>query len=133
MTDEPDLTDTVPWRAFVKEAERRLTSAGLEHAAAEARWLVEEAAGFGPGDLAVRSDELATVRGVRRFDDMISRREVGEPIQYVLGHWPFRHLDLLNAAQLGQDFASIESFGVLHHMHDPVAGLESPTAARALL
>ena len=51
MTDEPDLTDTVPWRAFVKEAERRLTSAGLEHAAAEARWLVEEAAGFGPGDL----------------------------------------------------------------------------------
>lgn len=95
MTDEPDLTDTVPWRAFVKEAERRLTSAGLEHAAAEARWLVEEAAGFGPGELAVRADELATVRGVRRFDDMISRREVGEPIQYVLGHWPFRHLDLL--------------------------------------
>ncbi len=90
-----DLDGTVPWRSFVAEAVRRLTEAGHEHAAVEGRWLVEEAAGFGPGDLALRSDELATTRGVRRFDDMIARREGGEPIQYVLGHWPFRELDLL--------------------------------------
>ncbi|MDA3038386.1 MAG: peptide chain release factor N(5)-glutamine methyltransferase, partial [Actinomycetota bacterium] len=32
---------------------------------------------------------------VGRFDRMISRRSAGEPIQYVLGHWPFRTLDLM--------------------------------------
>ena len=26
---------------------------------------------------------------------MAARREAGEPLQYVFGHWPFRHLDLL--------------------------------------
>jgi release factor glutamine methyltransferase len=26
---------------------------------------------------------------------MVARRQSGEPLQYVLGHWPFRHLDLL--------------------------------------
>jgi release factor glutamine methyltransferase len=26
---------------------------------------------------------------------MVGRRLAGEPVQYVLGHWPFRHIDLL--------------------------------------
>jgi release factor glutamine methyltransferase len=29
------------------------------------------------------------------FEDMVARRAAGEPLQYVLGHWPFRGLDLL--------------------------------------
>jgi release factor glutamine methyltransferase len=35
------------------------------------------------------------VRGVARLDALVDRRIGGEPIQYVLGHWSFRHLDLL--------------------------------------
>ena len=35
-------------------------------------------------------DELATERGVARLDGMVARRLAGEPLQYVLGHWPFR-------------------------------------------
>jgi release factor glutamine methyltransferase len=47
----------------------------------EARWLVEE---FAPTDDASMS--AMRVAAQRRLD--------GEPIQYVLGHWPFRSLDL---------------------------------------
>ena len=31
----------------------------------------------------------------RRARQLAARRQAGEPLQYVLGHWPFRHLDLL--------------------------------------
>ena len=40
-------------------------------------------------------DELATKRGVVRFDAMLERRLAGEPLQYVLGSWGFRTLDLI--------------------------------------
>jgi release factor glutamine methyltransferase len=29
------------------------------------------------------------------FEDLVSRRAAGEPLQYVLGHWAFRRLDLM--------------------------------------
>jgi release factor glutamine methyltransferase len=57
-----------------------LVQAGLERR--EARWLVEE---FGS-----KSDPGA--RG--GLDEAARRRLAGEPLQYVLGHWPFRSLDL---------------------------------------
>jgi release factor glutamine methyltransferase len=50
---------------------------GLERR--EARWLVDEFAAGG---------DLDALR------DAVERRKQGEPIQYVLGHWPFRSLDL---------------------------------------
>ena len=53
----------------------RLVAAGLEWR--EARWLTEEFA----------SDTGA-------LEDALARRLAGEPLQYVLGHWPFRGLDL---------------------------------------
>jgi release factor glutamine methyltransferase len=61
------------------ESLERLTAMGLERR--EARWLVEE---FGP-DLA--TDDSSLRRAAKRRLD-------GEPLQYVLGHWPFRSLDL---------------------------------------
>jgi len=60
--------------------EDQLVGAGL--ARREARWLVEE---FGPAG--ARADRGA-------LDDAARRRLAGEPLQYVLGHWPFRDLDL---------------------------------------
>ena len=53
---------------------------GLERR--EARWIVEE---FAPGgDDSARSSVLGAAQ----------RRLGGEPLQYVIGHWPFRSLDL---------------------------------------
>jgi len=56
-----------------------LIDAGLDRR--EARWLVEE---FSP----TNHESIAAMRVAAR------RRVDGEPIQYVLGHWPFRSLDL---------------------------------------
>jgi release factor glutamine methyltransferase len=55
----------------------------------EARWLIEDAAGRDApsGDLSHEQADRA-----RRLAD---RRVSGEPLQYVLGHWPFRELDLV--------------------------------------
>ncbi len=96
MTDDPTAEDTeggVPWSAFLVEAEQRLAASGLEIGPAEARWIVEEASGADRVEEVL--DTFATERGVVRFDRMLGRRLGGEPIQYVLGHWPFRRLDLL--------------------------------------
>jgi release factor glutamine methyltransferase len=58
----------------------------------ELRWILEEAAGENWPLVAGRP---APGRAVRRFEEMVTRRAAGEPLQYVLGHWPFRSLDLM--------------------------------------
>lgn len=93
MGDSDD--GTIAWRELLGEATERLTAAGVADAAREARWLVEEASGNVGAEWATGLDELATVRGVAHLDAMVARREGGEPIQYVLGHWAFRRLDLM--------------------------------------
>jgi release factor glutamine methyltransferase len=40
-------------------------------------------------------DEPASQRGVAFLDAMVARRAAGEPLQYVVGRWGFRTLDLL--------------------------------------
>jgi release factor glutamine methyltransferase len=66
--------------AAADELRAELRALGL--AAHEARWLVDD---FAPGgDPAAKPDVLAAAQ----------RRLAGEPLQYVLGHWPFRGLDL---------------------------------------
>ncbi|QXC63176.1 peptide chain release factor N(5)-glutamine methyltransferase [Aquihabitans sp. G128] len=90
-----DLEGTVAWRALLAEAAASLAAAGVDAANQEARWIVGEATGLEGAELVLGLDELATVRGVARLDAMVARRTAGEPIQYVLGSWGFRSLDLL--------------------------------------
>lgn len=60
----------------------------------EARWLCEVAVGADGPELDAVLDEPATVRTVAHLDAMVARYRSGEPLQYVLGRWSFRHLDL---------------------------------------
>ena len=60
----------------------------------EARWLCEVAVGLDGPELDAVLDEPATVNTVTHLDAMIARYRGGEPLQYVLGRWSFRHLDL---------------------------------------
>jgi len=89
-----DLDEGVRWRAFYDEARGRLEVIGEEFAAVDARRIVEEASGAEPGEFAQVLDEFARKRGVAHFDAMLARRIKGEPLQYVLGRWGFRSLDL---------------------------------------
>jgi len=57
----------------------------------EARWLVEEASGLDRS----RWSEVADADGVARLTEMVERRLAGEPLQYVVGKWSFRGLELL--------------------------------------
>lgn len=86
---------TVSWRALLVETAGILATAGIAAAAAEARWIVEEVSGLEGAELVLGIEEPATVRGVARLDGLVARRRGGEPIQYVLGRWSFRTLDLL--------------------------------------
>jgi len=62
---------------------------------AQARWLCEEASGLEGSDFMVALDEPATVRMGMSLQSMVGRLLAGEPLQYVLGRWPFRHVDLM--------------------------------------
>ena len=79
---------TIAWAALLAEATRRIGGD-------DARWIVEEVTGVSPGGLHAVLDDLVTERGVARFDSLVNRRAEGEPLQYVLGRWGFRTLDLM--------------------------------------
>jgi len=57
----------------------------------EARWLVEEVSGLDRS----RWSEAASEDGLVRLKALVERRLAGEPLQYVLGRWSFRGLDLV--------------------------------------
>ncbi len=94
-TDVAPPDGTVAWRALVAEAADALVEVGILSADVEARRIVEEASGFEGADLHAHLDDPATVGGVAALDRMVERRRAGEPLQYVLGRWGFRTLDLM--------------------------------------
>lgn len=93
MSPSPD--GTISWRELLAEAVQRLSAAGSTSAEVDARWIVAECVGVPAAELFGALGEPATERGVARFDEMVRRRAQGEPLQYVLGSWGFRTLDLM--------------------------------------
>ncbi len=84
---------TVSLRALVAEASDRLRFVA-DAPDTEARWLVERATGLDATELRFALDRAVTQREIAHFDRMLARRADGEPLQYVLGSWAFRRLDL---------------------------------------
>lgn len=91
--DEP-RGDTVSLGELRSETEHRLVAAGISNATNEASWVLEEVTGLDRLELASAEQQSATMRQVAKLDSMVGRRVAGEPLQYVLGRWSFRHLDL---------------------------------------
>jgi release factor glutamine methyltransferase len=83
------------WRAQRSLIERRLHEAGIESPAAEARWLVENASGYDGIEWMAIADQEPNARAQAQLDAMVDRCLRGEPLQYALGSWQFRGLDLL--------------------------------------
>ena len=74
-------------RALVEELTAVLGGAARH----EARFIVDEVLGAGPG--ATRPDTVPAAAAAAART-MAARRAAGEPLQYIFGHWPFRDLDL---------------------------------------
>jgi release factor glutamine methyltransferase len=81
--------DTPTWRRLLAEA---VAEVGDD---ADARRIVEEASGYDGAALHLHLDDACTTLTHARWARMVERRVAGEPLQYVLGHWGFRTLDLL--------------------------------------
>lgn len=83
------------WRHLLAETRRALRAAGMPSPDLDARRLVERASGLEGGDLLMHLDEAVPRRAGVHLSAMIERRAAGEPLQYVMGRWGFRRLDLL--------------------------------------
>jgi release factor glutamine methyltransferase len=82
-------TTTVTWRQLFAETRDRLSDG--QHA----KWMCQQVTDSTNGEWLKLLDTRATHRAVVRLDSMVARRLTGEPLQYVLGSWSFRRLDLL--------------------------------------
>ncbi len=61
----------------------------------EARWLCMHASGLDRAELDAARDEVVSERCGVALRAMVARRLTGEPLQYVMKSWGFRHLDVL--------------------------------------
>ncbi len=82
------MTEVVTWRDVIDEAAE-------VHVRIDVRRVAAHAAGLTMGELSAQLDEPVTQRGMAAFDGMLKRLGTGEPLQYVLGSWGFRQLDLI--------------------------------------
>jgi len=79
---------TVTWRTLLDETQRAVGGQQV------GRWIVEAASGCPGDELTSLLDVDVGERASARLDAMMERLAAGEPLQYVLGSWGFRHLDL---------------------------------------
>jgi release factor glutamine methyltransferase len=82
------VADQPTWRQLLGEATARLGERR------DARRIVEEASGREGAELTAFLDEEATAITLAHYGTMLERRAGGEPLQYVLGRWGFRTLDV---------------------------------------
>lgn len=84
-----DAVGTITWRQLLVETRKHLGDG--QHA----KWICQRASGASGGEWLGLLEEKATNRSVAHLDSMVARRLAGEPLQYVLGSWAFRRLDLM--------------------------------------
>ena len=83
------------WEELLKEAEVRLRAGGVENPAGEARRMAASALGCEDSEWFTVLSRPVGARGASAMESMLRRRTDGEPLQYVLGSWGFRTLDLM--------------------------------------
>ena len=74
-------------------AQQILEGAGIANAAQEARWLLAYALEMKHHELASRAEQSVTTEQLARVMSVVRRRELREPLQYILGSQEFCGLD----------------------------------------
>ena len=82
------------WRQLITEATSAMDGALGGDRRREANWLVEGVSGYGSSELIVQWDDRVSTRSIAFFVQLLARRCAGEPLQYVVGRWAFRALEL---------------------------------------
>ena len=90
-----NAADNLMWSELLAEAVDRFERAGIDTAQIDARRVVEEITGVRPSGVHRVLGDCVTTKAMARFDELVARRVQGEPLQYVLGRWGFRTLDLM--------------------------------------
>ena len=86
MSEHTDVT--VTWRGLWDE------TASVIRDRQHARGMCETASSTDPEEFLAGLDQTPMARMVSHLDAMVARYQTGEPLQYVLGSWSFRRLDL---------------------------------------
>ena len=84
-----DASEYITWREMLAH------TADILGDRTTAKWLCEHASGCDADEFREILDDLVSQRCGLHLDDMVRRFVGGEPLQYVMGRWAFRHLDLL--------------------------------------
>ena len=112
------------WRGLRASGLVRLRDARVDDPEQELRWIIEQATGRSPSEQVAALDAPVTEREANHYDDMVARRVGGEPLQYVLGRWGFRTLDLLVDRRVL--IPRPETEGVAGHALAALAALDHP-------
>ena len=112
------------WRGLRASGLVRLRDARVDDPEQELRWIIEQATGRSPSEQVAALDAPVTEREANHYDDMVARRVGGEPLQYVLGRWGFRTLDLLVDRRVL--IPRPETEGVAGHALAALASLDHP-------
>ena len=82
------------WREVLEKADAYLTSKGVEDSRTASELLMARLLAVGRGSLAGYFASEVTDRQLEAMRRGMKRLADGEPVQYVLGEWDFRHLTL---------------------------------------
>jgi release factor glutamine methyltransferase len=85
----------ITWRELEREARASIEAALGGDRSREARWIIERASGWRGAELVRSLDDRVAARSVAFLDRIVARRAGGEPLQYALGVWSFRTLELV--------------------------------------
>ena len=79
----------ITWREMVKRTQDEVGERNI------AQWLCEHASGCDADEFGDILGDLVSERSAQHLQSMLARYAKGEPLQYVMGRWAFRRLDLL--------------------------------------
>jgi len=125
------------WSQLRDESLDRLRASGVEDPVQELRWMIERVTDRTAAEQVAWLDQPATEREVRFLDQMVARRAAGEPLQYVLGRWAFRTLDLLVDRRVLIPRPETEAVAglaidVLRHLDRPALAVDLGTGSGAI-
>ena len=85
----------VSWSGLRAEIIAELRAGGVEAAEIEARWITEHVSGARGVEWFESEGMAVPTRLQHRVALLVQRRIAGEPLQYVLGEWAFRDIDVV--------------------------------------